>query len=332
MSPVRQKNLQVNGISLHITEQGTGPLVILCHGFPGLGWSWRRQLPALAAAGFRAVAPDMRGYGRSSRPAEVAAYTSDTLIADMTGLLDALGEEQAVFVGHDFGAPLVWNLAARQPQRVRAVVGVAYPYDGYIGGRAADLAPSERFAMVARQHFFHMHYFQQPGPADGELGQNAGTFLRRIYYALSAQGDLFRWRDFPAEGTGYLDVLAEPEEPLPWSWLTAADLEFMEREYTRPGAKQAFTGGLNYYRVADLNWQQDRRWRGAPVRTPALFLAGEEDPAIKLTGDSALQAMKGLVPDLRGSTLIPGAGHFVQMEAAGAFNSRLLEFLHSLNR
>ena len=130
MSPVRQKNLQVNGISLHITEQGTGPLVILCHGFPGPGWSWRRQLPALAAAGFRAVAPDMRGYGRSSRPAEVAAYTSDTLIADMTGLLDALGEEQAVFVGHDFGAPLVWNLAARQPQRVRAVVGVAYPYDG----------------------------------------------------------------------------------------------------------------------------------------------------------------------------------------------------------
>jgi pimeloyl-ACP methyl ester carboxylesterase len=335
---VEHRSISGNGINLHLAIQGEGPLVVLCHGFPGLWYSWRKQIPALAAAGYRVVAVDQRGYGRSDRPLDPQEYDSDILVADMLAVLDAMGEEQAVFVGQDFGAPLVWNIAARAPRRVRAAVIMGVPYDferagagdGELGS-VQDIPPTEQYALVAREHFFHMHYFQKFGPADAELGSQPRDFLERLYWALGAEGSLLDWRDYPSEGTGYLDVLAEPGRPLPWSWLTLEDLDYIEQEYVSAGVDLAFIGGLNSYRVADRNWEIAKQYGQLRVQAPVLFLMGEKDPVRDMLPEEAYSHMQQWVPNLRGIHLIEGAGHFVMQEAPQRVNQLLLDFLQTLS-
>lgn len=348
MHPLSQLTIRTNGIDMRVASQGSGPLVVMIHGFPGLWYSWRHQLPALAAAGWRAVAVDQRGYGGSDRPVEPALYDADVVMNDMLGLLDALGEERAVFVGHDFGAPLVWNLAVRHPGRVAAVAALSCPYDFDLAGRggagshpapaagetpafaSATQRPSELFAAVARQHFFHMHYFQAIGPAERELGGRVRTFLTRLFWALSARGKLLDWRNYPSEGTGYLDVLAEPAMPLPWPWLSQQDMDYYVAEYERGGPDTAFIGGLNSYRMADRNWELGAPYADADVGQPALFIAGREDPVLQMIPADALDIMRRRVPDLRDAVIVPDAGHFVQQEQPEAVNAALLKFLASL--
>jgi pimeloyl-ACP methyl ester carboxylesterase len=270
------------------------------------------------------------------------------MMQDMLGLLDALGEPRAVFVGHDFGAQQVCNLAVRHPQRVAAVVIMSCPYDFDLAGRggagssptAAEAArpgafavpgvrPSQAFAARARQHFFHMHYFQQIGPAERELGAAPREFLQRLMHALSAEGRLLDWSKYPSAGTGYLDVLA-PAPPLPWSWLTEEEFEYYLREYTRAAAARTFIGGLNSYRMADRNWELGARYADANITQPALFIAGAADVVLQMIPANALEVMRRRVPDLRGVVLVPGAGHFVQQEKPQAVNAALLEFLRGL--
>ena len=348
MSSLTHRQINPNGVTLHVASQGSGVPVIFCHGFPGLWYSFRHQLPAVASAGWRALAPDQRGYGRSDRPNEPAVYDADYMMQDMLGLLDALGEPRAVFVGHDFGAQQVCNLAVRHPQRVAAVVIMSCPYDFDLAGRggagssptAAEAArpgafavpgvrPSQAFAARARQHFFHMHYFQQIGPAERELGAAPREFLQRLMHALSAEGRLLDWSKYPSAGTGYLDVLA-PAPPLPWSWLTEEEFEYYLREYTRAAAARTFIGGLNSYRMADRNWELGARYADANITQPALFIAGAADVVLQMIPANALEIMRRRVPDLRGVVLVPGAGHFVQQEKPQAVNAALLEFLRGL--
>lgn len=346
---VRHEILPVNGIDLHIATAGDGPLVVLCHGFPGLWYSWRHQLPALAEAGYRAVAVDQRGYGQSSRPTAVDDYTSTVICNDMLGLLDALGEEQAVFVGHDFGAPLVWNLAVRHADRVRGVVAVACPYDFDVAGRGgmgsnppprdpdaplgminAGMRPSESFTALAQNHFIHLHYFQQIGPAEAELGGRVREFLTRLFWALSAKGKLLDWSSYPSTGTGYLDALAAAGQSLPWPWLSEADMDYYVNEYERLGPDLAFVGGLHSYRVADRNWEIGLPWADSLVEVPAMFVSGKQDPTLTIVGEHALSVMQRTVPSMRAVELIDSAGHFVQQEQAAAFNLALLGFLKGL--
>ena len=333
-------------VTLHALATGRGPPVVLCHGFPGLSYSWRHQLSALAQAGYRAIAIDQRGYGRSSRPVETLAYDADHVMADLTGLLDALGERRAVFVGHDFGAQQVCNLAVRRSDRVAGVVIMACPYDFDLAGRggrgfkppapgatgfANGMRPSEAFAAIARQHFFHMHYFQSIGPAERELSAQPREFLTRLHWALSGKGTLVRYADFPSQGTGYLDVLA-PAPPLPWPWMSAAEMDYTIDEFIRGATPQTmFVGGLNSYRVADRNWELGAAYAEANIGVPALFVAGADDIVLKMIGDQALDVMKRRVPDLRGVVLIPKAGHFVQMEQPAATNAALFEFLATIS-
>ena len=344
MTEIAHVTVDVGGLSMHAAIAGEGPPVVFCHGFPGLWYSWRHQLPAIAAAGFRAIAPDQRGYGRTDRPVDPALYDADHVMADMLGLLDALGEDKAVFVGHDFGAQQVCNLAVRHADRVRAVVVMSCPYDFDLAGRggrgrtrntegaddwAAGLRPSEAFAAVARRHFFHMHYFQATGPAERELGARPREFLQRLFWALSAGGGYADYAKYPSDGTGYLDVLP-PAPPLPWPWMTEDDLAYFVAEFMRTGPDTAFIGGLNSYRVADRNWELGEPFADADIKVPALFVAGTEDMVLKMIAPDALDIMKRRVPDLRGIELIPDAGHFVQMEQAEATNRVLLRFLASL--
>jgi epoxide hydrolase A/B len=346
--PLVHRTVKTNNINMHIAVQGEGPCVVLCHGFPGLWYSWRYQLPIIANAGFKAVAVDQRGYGQSDRPTATQAYNSEQTTADMIGLLDALGEKKAVFIGHDFGAAQVYNLAVRYPDRVAAVIGVSCPYDFDLAGRGCagastvadvsydrafarpDKKPSECFAEIAQHHFYHMHYYQTVGPAEKELGNQVELFLKRLFWTLSAKGKLLDWTTFPSEGTGYLDVLADPELALPWPWMSKQDLKYYAKEFKRGGPDTAFVGGINAYRVADSNWEIGRQYADAVIKQPSLFIAGSNDPVLQMIGDQAMALFKSRSPDLKGIELIPEAGHFVQQEQPDAFNKSVLSFLASL--
>ena len=319
MQPV-VRSVEVRGVRLQFTEFGAGPPVLLCHGFPGLGYSWRHQLPALAAAGYRAIALDMLGYGGSSAPIDPARYTHAEITADLVALLDALDEPRAIIAGQDFGAPAAWNAVLRAPDRFAALVLLSVPYDPH----RLPMPPSQLYARVAREHFLHTHYFQQPGVADAELAADPRGFLTRLMYALSGA---YRYLDIwqhPSGGNGYLDVLPQAP-PLPWPWLTAAEVEYYVDVFTRTG----FTGGLNWYRALDANWA-DGEFTDRALDLPTLFVAGTNEPVLQFIGDQAIDTMRRFTTDLRGVHLLDGAGHWVQQERPDDVNRLLVDFLATL--
>ncbi|MEZ4287724.1 MAG: alpha/beta hydrolase [Polyangiales bacterium] len=195
---------------------------------------------------------------------------------------------------------------------------------------ATPKKPTEAFAEIAKKHFLHTHYFQAPGVAEAELGGQPREFLRRIYWALSAKGSLLDWSKHSSEGTGYLDVLAEPSESFPWSWLSEEDFEYYVTEYMREQGDAMFVGGLNSYRNADRNWEIAQAHRDKRIDVPALFISGVRDPVMKIASADSLERMRKLVPNLRGIHLIPNAGHFVMQEQPDAVNYALLSFLRNL--
>lgn len=307
------------GVRMHVAERGSGQPVIFCHGFPHTGHIWHRQLAAVAAAGYHALAPDLRGAGRTEAPADPAAYTNRAVIGDLTALLDDLDAERAVFVGLDFGAALLWELAQRVPERVRAVIVLNNPYTP-----RPPRPPSQLWAKAAQRHFLHLDYFQRPGVADRELDAAPREFLARVYYALS--GDyryLDTWRHPP--GVGYLDVLPQAPE-LPWPWLSRAEFDTLAAEFERTG----FTGGLNWYRNFDRNWELTAGLDPV-VRVPAYFVYGENDPDMAgFSGRDPLGVMRAYVPDLRAVTMLPGAGHLLPLERGDEVNAAIVGHLHDL--
>jgi pimeloyl-ACP methyl ester carboxylesterase len=312
---------QVNGIKMHYAEQGHGPLVILVHGFPESWYSWRHQLPALAAAGFHVVAPDMRGYGQTEAPPEIASYTIMHLVGDVTGLVTMLGEKQAIIVGDDWGATVAWNAALLRPDMFPAVVAMSVPY------RPRGPVPPLRALRDAGLYTYYWLYYQDPGVADAEYDRDPRTSLRRRMYTLSGDAPPDRPDPFILKpGKGALDSTIEPEH-FP-SWLTEADLDYMTADLKRTG----FRGGLNWYRNHDRNWELLAPWSGQPVLQPALFIAGAKDPVIaSATGATPLAAMKTTVPNLKRQVIIEGAGHYVPQERPQEVNAALIEFLRDIS-
>jgi pimeloyl-ACP methyl ester carboxylesterase len=293
--------------------------VLFCHGFPESWYSWRHQLPVVAGAGFRAVAPDMRGYGQTDRPEAIDQYTQLHHVGDMVGLLDALGEQRAVIVGHDWGAPVAWNAALLRPDRFRAVAALSVPYSP-----RGSVQPTKGLAHMAGDQFMYMLYFQTPGVVDAELERDVRDTIRRILY--SASGDLSperAWQFVMPKRARFLEGLVAPER-LP-AWLTEADVDFYTTEFQRSG----FGGGLNWYRNLDRTWELMAAWQGAPVTPPALFVAGDRDLVIR-SMKTAVDQLPTTVPKLRRSVILPGCGHWTQQERPGEVNAALLDFLKSL--
>jgi pimeloyl-ACP methyl ester carboxylesterase len=317
--PLQHRVVPTNGIRMHVAEQGAGPLVLLCHGFPESWYSWRHQLSALADAGYRAVAPDMRGYGQTDRPAEIAKYTMLHHVGDMVGLLDALSAETAVIVGHDWGAPVAWHAALLRPDRFRAVAALSVPFSPRGSGR-----PTELLRQAAGDGFMYMLYFQTPGVAEAELERDVRLTLRRTLYAASGDAPRDRaWQPFAPKRTSFLDGLPEPDT-LP-AWLTPADLDFYVAEFERTG----FTGGLSWYRAMDLSWELLAPYQHARVTPPALYVAGDRD-LVLATRKAWLEQLPRAVPNLRKLVLLPGCGHWTQQERPAEVNGELLAFLKTL--
>ena len=317
--------LQANGLRLRVTEQGQGPLVLLCHGFPETAHAWRHQLPALAAAGYRAVAPDMRGFGGSDSPKAVDAYTVLDAVGDLVALVEQLGEQQAVLVGNDWGATMAWQAARLRPDRFRAVAALGVPLMG-----RAPMLPSQLFPQSA-QAWFYVHYFNEEGLAERELDADVATALRRIYFAASGaagpRSDPRTPNPFGMlpRGGGLLAALPEPAA-LP-HWLSPRDFDVFVQVFQATG----FRGGLNYYRNLDRNWAADAAFDGLHVEVPALYLVGERDTGLAMPGMADLiAAMPALAPRLRGSHTIAEAGHWLPQEAPERVNQELIGFLRSL--
>ena len=325
MGEVRHRTVETNGIRMHVAEQGDGPLVLLCHGFPESWYSWRHQLAALAAAGFHAVAPDMRGYGQTDQPAEIDQYTLLHLIGDMVGLVDALGGGPAVIAGHDWGAPVAWHAALLRPDRFRAVIGLSVPYRP-----RGSVRPSTAMPQTDDKIFYQL-YFQAPGVAEAELSRDVRSSIRRVLYSGSGEGrqahvglgDPAAVGMVPRAG-GFLSHTAEP--PAPPAWLTEADVDFYAGEFSRAG----FRGGLNWYRNIDRNWELMAPYAGARVTVPALYVAGDQDLVVHFRGmDQLLPNLKKFVPELRRTIMLPGCGHWTQQERPKEVNDAMIAFLNT---
>jgi len=293
---------------------------VLLHGWPESWYSWRHQLPAVAAAGYRTVAPDMRGYGGSDKPPDVEAYDIHHLTGDVVGILDALGERTAVVAGHDWGAMVAWQCVLLHPDRFTGVIAMSVPFFG----RPA-VSPIESLRQAFGENFFYILYFQEPDLAEAEFDADPAGVLRRVYVSPGVPLDPPVITDKRRSAGGFVGRRSTPKALPPW--LTQADLDYYVAEFTASG----FRGGINYYRNIHRNWETTPQLAGAKVQQPALFIAGEQDVVIaRATAEQLTARMSPAVPDLRRVVLMPDTGHWVQQERAAETNAAILQFLREL--
>lgn len=316
---VRHGFTTVNRVRLHHAEMGLGPAVIFLHGFPELWFSWRHQMPVIAAAGFRVIALDMRGHGQSDAPASVDDYTVLHTVGDVIGLMDELGVQEAVLVGHDAGTTAAYHAALMRPDRVRGVVGLSVPYAPR-GSRSDIEMLSERLPAG-----FYMSYFQAPGVAEGDLQADVGKSLSRLLFANS--GDHVSDEPFlmmvPLNGT-LTEALPAPAAPL--SFMSAQELQVYVDNYQRTG----FRGGLNGYRVFQKNWELTAPWAGMKLPVPTAYVGGSRDTVVNFPGNR--ERAEAMGPDSGGpaAVFVEGAGHWIQNERPAEVNAVILKFLSGL--
>jgi epoxide hydrolase A/B len=326
MTEINHRTVQTNGIRMHVAEAGAGPLVLLCHGFPESWYSWRHQLGALAEAGFHAVAPDMRGYGRSDCPQAIDQYTLLHLVGDMVGLVEALGAERAVIAGHDWGAPVAWHAALLRPDLFRGVIGLSVPFRPRGVVRPTTAMPQTDDAV------FYQLYFQAPGVAETEFERDPRVTVRTLLYSASGDAPHRDWGGAAADAVGmvsrkdgFLSRMVNPVS-LP-GWLSEADIDFYAGEFARTG----FRGGLNWYRNIDRNWELLAPFAGTRVVIPGLYIAGDRDLVVAFRGmDQLLPNLVNFVPQLRRTIMLPGCGHWTQQERPIEVNMAIIDFLRQL--
>lgn len=319
---VHFRMVETNGIKLRVAEAGQGPLVVLVHGWPESWYSWRHQIPAIAAAGYHVIAPDMRGYGKSDKPPNVEDYDINHTSADIVGLIDAMGAEKAIVIGHDWGAIVTWNTALLHPDRVSAMIAMSVPN----GGRGAS-SPLAAMKTGFGDNFYYILYHQEPGAAEAEYDADPRGLLSRLYTSKDTPVDPPKVTDPKRSAGGWIPRLPTPKQ-LP-SWLTQADLDYFVSEFTEAG----FRGGVNYYRNFDRNWEITPQLTGARIKVPVGFIAGVDDIVIRGAKEDALRTqMTRVADDLRAVKLVPNAGHWVQQEKPDDVNAFVLDFLKGLKK
>ncbi len=316
------RTLDAGEVSLRAAIQGRGPLVLMVHGFPESWYSWRHQIPAIAEAGFTACAIDVRGYGGSDKPWPVKDYAMSHMVADLVGAADAVAPgAQAILIGHDWGAPMVWNAALSRPDRFRAVAALSVPWPG-VGDRPFNAVFDEVF--TRRGRFFYQQYFEKEGVAEAETEADVRGFLRRFYYAISGEGAA-TWPTDKMLGDPLLKGLVDPE-PFP-SWMTAADLDYYTDEFARSGLR----GPINRYRNHERDWEWQQPFKDRKIEQPAFFVAGDRDLAFNMMGGAdPIERMRRFVPNLQGAHVLPGCGHWTQQERPAEVNALLVPWLKSL--
>ncbi|WDZ81414.1 alpha/beta hydrolase (plasmid) [Ensifer adhaerens] len=316
------RTIETRTIRMNVIEEGEGPLVLFCHGFPETAHAWRRQIAALAKAGFRAVAPDMRGYGHTDSPTAIDEYTLFHVVGDMVALLDVLGAETALIVGNDWGATVAWQAAQMRPDRFRGVVAISVPMMA-----PPPIPPTRIFPQTDESQLYAL-YFQEPSIAEAELERDIRQTLRKILFAASGEAGPRQVGDqtpnpfgMVSRRDGLLAALPDPQQ-MP-DWLTAADLEAYAQAFTHSG----FRGGLNYYRNLDRNWQLQASLAGVKVGVPALFMVGERDTGLSIPGmRGIIDAMPTLVPQLKGNIVVPDSGHWLPQERPGLVSDAIIDF------
>lgn len=318
--------IQTRTINMSILHAGEGPLILLCHGFPETKHTWTHQINALARAGYHAVAPDMRGYGSTDAPERQDQYTVFHMVGDLVALLDALGEKQAVVVGHDWGATIAWQAVLMRPDRFCAVTALSVPMM-----ELPPVPPSAIFPQT-EDALFYTQYFQEPALAETEFSRDVNLTLRKLIFAASGDSGPRKPGDgtpnpfgMVMRSTGLLASLPTPAV-LP-AWLPSQEFDQLVRTFESSG----FTGGLNYYRNLDRNWELQQGYVGQIVRVPALFMTGERDTGLSIPGmDQIITEMVNLVPDLRGTCIIQEAGHWLPQERPAEVSALIIQFLREL--
>ena len=311
--------IETNGIRMRLAEMGSeGPLVLFVHGWPESWYSWRHQLIALSNAGYRVVAPDMRGYGETDAPEEIDQYDIEQLSSDMVGILDALGEETATIVGHDWGAPVASHSALLYPDRFTKLVIMSVPYSG-----RQDQNPLEGLRAVFQDNFFYILYHNEPGGvAEKEYDSDPRLLLSSFYLSPDSPREKPQITDSKRSAGGFLPRIGAAKG-LP-DWLTQEDLDYVVSQFEKAG----FRGGINYYRNIERNWKITEDLEDFSIKVPTLFLAGAQDMVIRGATKEMLQSsMEKSIPDLQEVILLPNIGHWVQQEAPVETNQALLNFL-----
>lgn len=316
MDQLEHHILQVNGIDLSLYSAGPeiGRAVWLLHGFPECWHSWRQQIAPLAAAGYRVLIPEMRGYGQSSAPRDPAAYDVMTICADIHAAMDQLGQQQVCLVGHDWGAPIAWHLALLEPDRVKAVVGMAVPFGGRPKQPAIDI-----MRQLYAERFHYILHFQQPGIAEAEMDADIPRTLRMMMYNTSAAAPKDHFLQGKPAGAGLFDGMHDPAT-LP-AWCDNAAFE----HYLSAFEGRGFYGALNWYRNFERNWQLTEALADRQIEQPALFLLGDKDPVGTLEAYT-LKQMPKRIAQLE-QHVLKDCGHWIQNEQAEQVNKLLVDFL-----
>jgi pimeloyl-ACP methyl ester carboxylesterase len=313
--------VQSGDVKLRVAVEGSGPLVLLVHGFPESWSSWRHQMGPIAQAGFTAAALDVRGYGGSDRPHPVEAYDMASLVRDNQAIADALGGGKAILIGRDWGAPIVWNTAVADPARFTAVAGMSIPHTG---GGQVPMIDMVRKLFTENGLFFYMVYFQDEGVAEKELEANVRDSIRRIYHTWSAEAAPGGWPVGKKHGEPFL--LGMNPSPTFGPWMPDQQIDYLVGEFTQSG----FRGPLNRYRNFHRDFDWAKQFAGRKITQPALFMAGEADMGIRMFPPGVEDRMRGVFTDLRGFHMIPGAGHWNQEEKPTETNKLLLDWLKGL--
>jgi pimeloyl-ACP methyl ester carboxylesterase len=318
------REIALADITLRAAMQGSGPLVLMVHGFPESWYSWRHQMGPIAEAGFTACAIDVRGYGGSGKPTKIEDYDMQHMVADVAGVIEALSPDApAAIIGHDWGAPIVWNSALIRPDRVRAVAGLSVPYSGVPQRSMSELIEA---VFTSQGKFFYQVWFQNVGPAEAELEADPRMSIRKFYYAISGDAPDGTWPSDKVHGDPLLKGLVDPD-PFP-AWLTDADQDYYAAEFAGSG----FFGPLSRYRNHDRDFEYLKQFQGRKIEQPSLLIGGERELVLAMFGGGANLAamMQPEMPDLRACDVLPGCGHWTQQERPGEVNARLIPWLKGL--